>query len=307
MSENLSTPSFDLHALRMFLAIAEESSISSAADLLRMSQPALSRNLKKLEQDLGVTLFTREARGIKLTPEGAFVRERAQAIVAMADRMERELHTVHSRLTGSVAIGCAETLSMTFLAERIAAFRIAHPDVRFDIRTMGAAQAKLLMEQGKLDMALLFEPVDMDRYDYVRMESNDRWGALMRSNHPLASKPFIRPKDLDGQALILPDRDAVRSLVVSWLGDWANAVTVAATANFLSNATVLVHAGVGIIIGIDIPTHDAHLRFIPLRPKLENSTLIAWKKGRPASPRSKRLRRFSPSRLMIEGTNRRCH
>ena len=284
MSENLSTPSFDLHALRMFLAIAEESSISSAADLLRMSQPALSRNLKKLEQDLGVTLFTREARGIKLTPEGAFVRERAQAIVAMADRMERELHTVHSRLTGSVAIGCAETLSMTFLAERIAAFRIAHPDVRFDIRTMGAAQAKLLMEQGKLAMALLFEPVDMDRYDYVRMESNDRWGALMRSNHPLASKPFIRPKDLDGQALILPDRDAVRGLVMSWLGDWADTVTVAATANFLSNATVLVHTGVGIIIGIDIPTYDAQMHFIPLRPKLENSTLIAWKKGRPTSP-----------------------
>ena len=284
MSENLSTPSFDLHALRMFLAIAEESSISSAADLLRMSQPALSRNLKKLEQDLGVTLFTREARGIKLTPEGAFVRERAQAIVAMADRMERELHTVHSRLTGSVAIGCAETLSMTFLAERIAAFRIAHPDVRFDIRTMGAAQAKLLMEQGKLDMALLFEPVDMDRYDYVRMESNDRWGALMRSNHPLASKPFIRPKDLDGQALIHPDRDAVRGLVMSWLGDWADTVTVAATANFLSNATVLVHTGVGIIIGIDIPTYDAQMHFIPLRPKLENSTLIAWKKGRPTSP-----------------------
>lgn len=284
MSENLSTPSFDLHALRMFLAIAEESSISSAADLLRMSQPALSRNLKKLEQDLGVTLFTREARGIKLTPEGAFVRERAQAIVAMADRMERELHTVHSRLTGSVAIGCAETLSMTFLAERIAAFRIAHPDVRFDIRTMGAAQAKLLMEQGKLDMALLFEPVDMDRYDYVRMESNDRWGALMRSNHPLASKPFIRPKGLDGQALILPDRDAVRGLVMSWLGDWADTVTVAATANFLSNATVLVHTGVGIIIGIDIPTYDAQMHFIPLRPKLENSTLIAWKKGRPTSP-----------------------
>lgn len=132
-------------------------------------------------------------------------------------------------------------------------------------------------------------------------------GAHLSADRPLASKPFIRPKDLDGQALILPDRDAVRSLVVSWLGDWANAVTVAATANFLSNATVLVHAGVGIIIGIDIPTHDAHLRFIPLRPKLENSTLIAWKKGRPASPRSKRLRRFSPSRLMIEGTNRRCH
>lgn len=78
-----------------------------------MSQPALSRNLKKLEQDLGVTLFTREARGIKLTPEGAFVGERAQAMVAMADRMERELHTVHSRLTGSIAIGCAETLSMS--------------------------------------------------------------------------------------------------------------------------------------------------------------------------------------------------
>ncbi|MBS6133224.1 LysR family transcriptional regulator [Bifidobacterium longum] len=112
------------------MAIAEESSISSAADLLQMSQPALSRNLKKLEQDLGVTLFTREARGIKLTPEGAFVGERAQAMVAMADRMERELHTVHSRLTGSIAISCAETLSMSLLAEYIAAFRTAHPDVR---------------------------------------------------------------------------------------------------------------------------------------------------------------------------------
>ncbi len=94
----------DLRVLRYFLAVADEGNITWAAELLQISQPTLSRQLKGLEDALGVTLFHRGPHQISLTPEGRLLRERAQELVQLAGKMEREVRELHGSLSGTIAI-----------------------------------------------------------------------------------------------------------------------------------------------------------------------------------------------------------
>ncbi|OZG69412.1 LysR family transcriptional regulator [Bifidobacterium eulemuris] len=274
----------DLHVLRYFLAVAEERNITWAAELLQVSQPTLSRQLRKLEDDLGVVLFHRGSKTIDLTAEGHLLYERAQTLIALADKTERELRDSQGNLTGNIAIGCAESRSMTYLSRRIAAFRKLHPLIRFDIRTLTADLTQERLEQGLLDLGLMSEPVAVDRYDYVRTHVTDRWGILMRNDDPLAQHTTIRPQDLEGATMILPYRAEVQREVMNWLGDYANSITLAATFNFGTNAVTMMRNGVGMVFGIDLGVIDDGLRFRPLSPKMETGAVIAWKKGQSMSP-----------------------
>lgn len=100
----------ELRVLRYFLAVAREENITKAAALLHITQPTLSRQLMQLEEELGVKLFRRSQYRIILTDEGMLLRRRAQEIVELAARAERELQRHEEELVGEVAIGCGESV-----------------------------------------------------------------------------------------------------------------------------------------------------------------------------------------------------
>ena len=160
----------ELRVLKYFLTVAREENITRAAALLHLTQPTLSRQLMNLEEELGVKLFNRSRYRIILTEEGMLLRRRAQEIVALSDKTEQELSREKNELTGEIAIGCGETQSMTFLSRQICAFRAQYPLVRFRIYSANADDIKERMEKGLLDLGLLMEPVDMGRYEFVRMQ-----------------------------------------------------------------------------------------------------------------------------------------
>lgn len=98
----------ELRVLRYFLAVAEEGNITWASQLLRISQPTLSRQLKRLEEELGVTLFKRGPHAIALTEEGRLLRDRAQTIVSLADKTESDLKRSAGEVGGDITAGCGE-------------------------------------------------------------------------------------------------------------------------------------------------------------------------------------------------------
>ena len=120
-----------------------------------MTQPTLSRQLMQLEDEVGVKLFRRSQYRVVLTEDGMLLRRRAQEIVELADKAERELQHTETELTGEIAIGCGETAAMTFLSEHIRAFRRQHPLVQFRIYSAIADDVKERIEKGLLDMGLL--------------------------------------------------------------------------------------------------------------------------------------------------------
>ena len=282
----------ELRVLRYFLAGAREDNITKAAALLHVTQPTLSRQLMQLEDELGVKLFRRSQYRVVLTDDGMLLRRRAQEIIELADKAERELSHHEEALTGEVAIGCGETVGMSFLSRHICAFRALHPQVRFRIYSAIADDVKERIEKGLLDMGLLTEPVDIGRYAFLRVPQKDRWGVLVPNGHPLAQKEGVGPEDLLGVPLLLSGRETVRNELAGWFGDVYEKLEIAATFNLILNAANMVKNGIGAALCFDLGNISDDLCFVPLCPGLETGTVLAWKKDQSDSPAAEQFLRF---------------
>ena len=282
----------ELRVLRYFLAVAREENITKAAALLHVTQPTLSRQLMQLEDELGVKLFRRSQYRVMLTEDGMLLRRRAQEIIELADKAERDLQHTETELTGEVAIGCGETVGMTFLSEHIHAFRKLHPLVQFRIYSAMADDVKERIEKGLLDMGLLTEPVDIGRYAFLRTPQKDRRGVLLPKEHPLAQSKAITPKDLLGIPLLISGREIVRNELAGWFGDVYDKIESAATFNLILNAANMVKNGVGAALCFDLGHISDALTFVPLSPTLETGTVLAWKKDQTCSPAAEQFLAF---------------
>lgn len=282
----------ELRVLRYFLAVAREENITKAAALLHVTQPTLSRQLMQLEDELGVKLFRRSQYRVVLTDDGMLLRRRAQEIVELADKAERELQHTEAELTGEIAIGCGESVGMTFLSEHIREFRKLHRQVQFRIYSANADDIKERIEKGLLDMGLLTEPVDIGRYAFLRTPQKDRWGVLLPKEHPLAQKGTVTPKDLLGVPLLISGRETVRNELAGWFGDAYDKIEVAASYNLILNAANMVKNGVGVALCFDLDNISDALNFVPLSPKLETGTVLAWKKDQTYSPAAEQFLNF---------------
>ena len=269
----------ELRVLRYFLTVAREENITRAAALLHVTQPTLSRQLMQLEDELGVKLFHRSRYRIVLTDDGMLLRQRAQEIVALAEKTEREFMREEGILSGEISIGCGETRNMTFLSRRMVTFRQVHPMVQFSIYSANADDIKDRLEKGILDLGLLAEPVDIGRYEFIRMPSREQWGVLVRKDSPLAERDHVTPPDLLGIPLLLSGRESVRNELASWFGDCYERVEIAATYNLILNAANMVKNRVGVALCFHIETISDSLRFVPLSPLLETGTVLVWKKN----------------------------
>ena len=267
----------ELRVLRYFLAVAREEKITRAAALLHLTQPTLSRQLMQLEEELGVQLFHRSRYRIVLTDEGMLLRRRAQELVELADKTAEEFRR-QPQLRGEISIGSGDLEGMSLLSELLASFRALHPQVTYRIQSGNADQIKERLEQGTLDLGLLMEPVDISRYDIVRLPVKERWGVYVRQDHPLAEKPALTPEDLAGVPLIITMRGPVQKELERWFGPCAQRLEIAATGDLPYNSAQLARAGVGAFLTIGLHCSYEGLCFRPLMPALESGTVLAWKR-----------------------------
>lgn len=186
----------ELRILKYFLVVAREENITKAASMLHITQPTLSRQLMQLEEELDVKLFQRSNHKIILTEDGMLLKRRAQELVSLSKKTIQELSHKDQVLSGEIAIGCGETKSMAFLADQIRTFQKEHSQVQFHIHSAIADDIKERLEKGTLDIGLLMEPVDIGKYEFIRMPLKERWGIVARKDSRLTSKSTIHPEDL---------------------------------------------------------------------------------------------------------------
>lgn len=151
----------EIRVLRYFLTVAREESITKAADVLHITQPTLSRQLAQMEDEMGVKLFDRGTRKIVLTNEGLLLRRRAEEILELVDKTERELTEQEEAVEGTVTIGCGDLGAMQMLPELFRSFHDRYPAVTFDLYTATADHVRDQMERGLIDVGLLLEPINM--------------------------------------------------------------------------------------------------------------------------------------------------
>lgn len=274
----------DLRVLRYFLVVAREENITKAAELLHITQPTLSRQLIQLEEELRCVLFTRGKHSITLTDDGMLLKRRAQELVALADKTAKEFDRDEATLTGEISIGSGESRSMRTLAKLLASFREMHPGVRYELYSGNADNIKDQIEKGLLDLGLLMEPVDIGKYEFIRLPIKDEWGVLVHKDFELAAKGAASPKDLAQLPLIVSKRGLVQHELANWFGEYYDRLEIIASYNLLYNSAIMVQDKIGAALCLRLDSIYENLCFVPLSPPLKTGSVLVWKKHETLSP-----------------------
>lgn len=236
----------ELHQLRYFFAVAESGNFTAAARKCHVAQPSLSQQIKKLEDELGRTLFDRLGRRAELTEAGRTFMSRAQRILQDVDDAKRAVHDGAGE--SILRFGVIPSTAPYVLPELLPRLRESMPDTKFevleDFRTY-------LIEQilaGKLDAAIVTMPPDRPHLE-IEPLFNEPLLAVMPDKHALAAKTNLRPSDLEGQHLVLLGDSSSLSLQTQrFFGDNDVAVEISCRCAQVKTVKALVAAGLGIAI-----------------------------------------------------------
>ena len=273
----------EIRALENFLAVAREQNITAAAESLHLSQPALSRQLREMEEKLGKQLLIRGVKGSRkviLTEEGMILRKRAEEILSLVRRTENEITQSDETIAGNVFIGTGETETVRLFAKVAKKLQQKYPDIRYNISSGNAEHVLEYLDKGIIDFGLLFTEIDAQKYEAIPVPIKDTWGVLMRKDSPLAEKETICPEDLWDKPLIVSHQKGDDRYLNQWLQREESELHIVATYNLLFNASLLVDEGLGYALCYDklINTKGSNLCFRPFSPGLEARGFIVWKK-----------------------------
>lgn len=272
----------EIRVLRYFLAVCREENITRAADFLHITQPSLSKQLIELETNLGKQLLIRGKRKIALTNEGILLRKRAEEIISLVEKTKREISQDTKIIGGEISIGGGQSAVVAQVASLLSA---KYPNVRFHLFSGDAVEVCERLDHGTLDFAILIEPVDVLKYEYVSLPQKNCFGLLMRKDFPLANKINIEPKDIENIPLIIPQRKGLQRYFSAWSGKNLEDLNIIATYNLIyNNSTLLVKNGLGCAFSLDnileSNEQDANsqLCFRPFYPRMEMQFALVWKK-----------------------------
>lgn len=278
----------EFRTLYYFLMVAREENITRAAEKLHVTQPTLSRQIMMLEEEVNAQLLIRGKRKVTLTDAGMLLKSRAEEILNIVEKTEKDLASNLQQIEGEVSFGMAECkASHTIFTDILQDYMQDYPKVTFDFYTGNADLIKERIEKGIIDIGILLEPVDIQKFDFIRLSSKERWGIVVNKEHPLARKDTVSAKDLLNIPLIVTKRESIQNEITSWFKNNNEDLHIVATYNLISNAISLVEHQIGSVITIEgsLYNHDQqNIKFIPFDPPLETGVVFAWKKQRMFSP-----------------------
>jgi DNA-binding transcriptional LysR family regulator len=267
----------DLRVLSYFLAVAREESFSKAAAAIHISQPTLSRQIADLEEELGKKLFVRGARSLTLTDEGQLLKKRAQELLSLAEKTESEIRGDMHEVSGNIYIGAGETYGIHTVTQAFRNLRETYPDIYLHISSGDGRDLAWQLDNGLIDLAVIFGNVDHSRYESIPLPFEDRLGIYIRRDDPLAEKKQIFPKkDLSDRPIII-NRESSGDLIP---GVSLHLFRIAGTYNLLYNASLMAEDGIGCVVGLEhiIHTEGTDLVFIPFAPEYTMHTHLIYKK-----------------------------
>jgi DNA-binding transcriptional LysR family regulator len=270
----------ELRVLRYYLAVCQEKNITKAAEVLHIAQPSLSTQIKGLEQELGVKLFERGHRQIKLTEEGYYLRDRAQEMLAMADQTERVIQG-SKLVTGVLRIGAGQAIAIKRIVMVIEKIAQAYPDVSFQLTDGNADDIEAAVTAGVLDFGVVMGDRPLESFESLILPERNEFVANLRQDHPLAQKEKLTPADIVDYPLIVSNQSFVSDKFRNWFGNSYEQVHLLAQNNLAFNAAVLASQGDAVQITYDHLVDKDYLQLVarPLSPKVTDPNVVIWKKN----------------------------
>lgn len=274
----------EMRHLRYFVAVAEELNFRRAAERLRLAQPALSAQIRDLEEELGARLLERTTRAVSLTPAGRALLERARDVLERAALAADVVKRAGLGLSGVLRLGMiAHSATVTF-ARALRHFHQRYPEVEIIVSDLPSGEQCSLIRNGELDAGLIRHPLEPSGLEWRDFEEFSRCLAAP-SGHRLARKERLAWEDFDGEGMVMVKAGLQHGFYTEFMDACAKAgakVHPTQYARDISSMLWLVSAGFGIapttaaVSKIKLPG----LVFLPLPPGLPQvKTVIAWKRN----------------------------
>ena len=278
----------EIKDMRAFYAIVEEGNISHAAQRLDIAQPALSRQMKRLETSLGVQLFERGSRRIRLTDAGRVLYSRGEHILGMVDGTVREITEIGSGIAGSIQLGTITTSGALLLPELISEFHRRYPQVTYQIWEAEGARILELLDNRVIEIAITRTQVDSKVYESIVLP-NEPLVVVMNKDQVIgASDSEVRMEELRDMPIIIPLR--WQSLFIANCRKLGFDPHILCVSDSIVQDLLLVKRGMGAaILPVSSRTllTDGNLHYKKLvSPEMSTHTVIAWLKNRTLSSSS---------------------
>lgn len=276
----------ELRVLNYFVATAQELNMTRAAQKLLVSQPALSRQIADLEDELGVKLFNRQPRHLTLTPAGQYLYEQAKEILTLASKTKSNLQS-SAVISGDLTIAAGESFAMQRLMNIVSNIIRDYPTVKIHILSGDYEFAGRRLNTGAVDFAVIIGNLPLDNYASLQLPEKDTWGVLMTKDDPLAKKNAITAEDLVGRNVLNSQQAENRKYFDSWFGNYKEQINIIGTVNLNFNGTLLVKNKAAIMLTLDKLANisdESNLTFRPITPMLKQPVTVIWKRETNLSP-----------------------
>jgi DNA-binding transcriptional LysR family regulator len=264
--------------VRYFSAIARHGSIREAAEELHIAQSALSRQVQKLEEDFGVPLFERHARGVKLTSAGEIFLRHAQTNLRQIERVRSEIDGLKGLRRGLVSIRSIESLVPHLLPRALTRFSERHPGINFEITIDGSDQVVAAVREGRTDIGLAFYPPAERELETV-FKMREPLVATMSARHPLAQRPRVSLADCAAYPIASPMKHTGSRILIDVACKAAGIhITPALETNAIQLRVEFVKVNHGITFLSRLSAWDSlrtgELVAVPIRDRLVNTATI---------------------------------
>jgi DNA-binding transcriptional LysR family regulator len=275
----------ELRHLRYVVAVADCLHFGQAAEQLHISQPPLSQQIRQLEDELGVTLFDRTNRQVRLTKAGQIFVEEARLVLAQADHCARVAMRVNDGEVGQLTIGVAGPSDIQIFADILRLFARRHPNIRIVARSMATAEQAQALREGRLHVGLVVAPVEDPALAADVVMPQSIMVALPRG-HPLAARAQVPLRALAAEPHVMLARDLDPRFFDAIVGACRRSgftLHVAHEVDHLHTACALVAAGLGVAFvpaGLQdsIPRSIVLRTFRPALPHVDSQLAIAYRR-----------------------------
>ncbi|SEB39837.1 LysR family transcriptional regulator [Paenibacillus sp. GP183] len=294
----------DLKQLSYLLEIAKQLNFTKAAESLHLTQPTLSKMVKHLEDELGVILFDRSGKYVKLTDAGMAAIQQIQVINQSVQDLYTSLNDVSNLRTGSIRIGLPPVIGTIFFPSVVAKFQKEYPRIDFHIVEEGAKKVESRILEGKLDLGVVVAPVDNANFEILPY-LNEELALILHESHPLAGKPSVALMELSKEPFILfPDGFAVRKHIMQACSKVGFEPRVTYESAHWDLLAEMVAANTGISIlpqAISGKINNPSVKTIRLtNPTIPWNLIIIWHKAKYQSYAMREFKRFISMTAIIK-------
>lgn len=258
----------DLASLRAFVEVAREGSFSLAAESLFLTQPAISKRIAGLEEELTTRLFDRAGRQVLLTEAGLHLLPRAERIIHELTDIRRELGNLSGEVAGSLAMATSHHIGLHRLPRVLRTYSDHYPEVELDIRFMESEKACQAVEQGELELAIVTLPLTPADALQTEVIWQDRLRPVVGPDHPLSKPAAVTVQELLTRPAVLPTRGTyTRSILERRVNQLQGKIHCTLSTDYLETLKMMVSIGLGWSLLPEILLDD-HLKSLDI-PELD--------------------------------------